>query len=209
MKRSSAVLELSLVLAVIVIAIWVVHGLDSDTQTELLANTLSNLSGTIIGALLAFWFAKRQFSMQLNLETQKAEEEKRQRRIDRTLDFHREWGSVEFTQARSETDRIFTKHKANGNLDSFYSDLPEEQKNPIRMVLTFFRRLQLEIEHNRVDDELIKELFGGEFLWFYYKWLKDVIPDGWETKKRVEKLNDWMARELPRDEYERLKNQWL
>ena len=174
--------------------------LDPGKQTELLFTFLSSIIGTFVGAIFALGIALCQFSIQKSSEL-------KQRRLETTLDFHREWVSVDFMEARFETNKIFTEHRKDGNLDGFYSDLSVERKSNIRMVLAFFRRLQLDIEHKRVDDELTKELFGGEFLWFYYKWFKDVIPDGWTTKKSVEKINEWMVKELQKDEYERAKSE--
>ena len=140
-----------------------------EKRIELSFVFISGLIGTLVAAFLAYMFALIQFKIQ-------AYSQAAQRRMDITFDFHRELISSEFAQARSETEKIFTDNKTANNLGDFYSKLSEEHKRPIRLLLSYFRRLQLAVEYDRVDGNLTLNLLGPEFLWWYHMWLLISYP---------------------------------
>ena len=195
MRRSIAIAVVSFVIVVVIVASLAVRNLTPDKQAELIFTFISNLFGTIIGGLLAYLIALSQFRIQSNSEA-------KQRRIDTAFDFHRELVSVELTQARGEANKLFTNYITARDLDDFYSSLPADEKRPIQMVLSFFRRLQLAVEYNRVDKDLVRELLSGEFLEWYHKWFDHIVPTRWDSRKQMDKLHEWIKQELSNTEYE-------
>ncbi|BAY29727.1 hypothetical protein NIES2107_15710 [Nostoc carneum NIES-2107] len=194
---------IALTLIIVIVVIYsAIHNLTPDKKAELLFTFVSNIFGTIIGALLAYFIALSQFKVQSDAETKKNQ-------VDTTFSFHEEMINVEVSQARSETAKIFTDHIKSSNLSEFYSDLSQDEKRPIRLVLSFFRRLQLAIEYNRIDEKIAVDLLSGEFMEWYHKWLDHMVPDRWTTRGQIDKLNEWMKQNLSKAEYERMKNDAL
>ena len=151
--------------------------------------------GAAIGAYLAFIIAKNQF------QTQKDSEDK-QKRLDITLDFFAEFASYKFAQNRREAGKIFKRNLNAVNLDSFYSTLNDDEKQSILETFSFFRRLQLVIEHNRIDKNMALELFAEEFLHWYFVYFAELIPTNWATYKSIDMLHKWFYKNMDRQEYE-------
>ncbi|MCC5608186.1 hypothetical protein LC612_15665 [Nostoc sp. CHAB 5834] len=194
---------IALTLIIVIVVIYsAIHNLTPDKKAELLFTFVSNIFGTIIGALLAYFIALSQFKVQSDSETKK-------NRVDTTFSFHEELISVEVSQARSETAKIFAAHITSSNLSEFYSSLSEDEKRPIRLVLSFFRRLQLAVEYSRIDEKIAVNLLSGEFLEWYHKWLDHLVPERWTTRVQIDKLNEWMKQSLSKAEYEQMKNDAL
>ena len=156
---------------------------------------LSGLIGTIIGAILAYIFAQKQFNIQKETDEQRMQ-------LDTALAFLDEFVSDQFAQDRRRASKILRQHIKEENLDKFYPKLTDEQKQPIIRVLSFFRRLQLTIQFDRIDTQIVLELLSGEFIHWYYVYLKNLVPSNWSTKKHLIKLNDWLVENLDGDEYE-------
>ena len=167
-----------------------------EKRIELSFTFISSLIGTLVAAFLAYMFALSQFKIQANSQAE-------QRRMDTTFDFHRELISIELAQARSETENIFIDNKTANNLDDFYSKLSEEHKRPIRLLLSYFRRLQLAVEYDRVHTDITLDLLAPEFLLWYHMWLTHLVPDNWTTKQQIDKLHTWIRKGLSTPEYER------
>jgi hypothetical protein len=165
---------------------------------DFLSNLLSSIFGTIIGAILAYFFAARQFKIQKEVEIQ-------QKQIETALAYHQELSSNDFSYARTETNKIFEEHMDASNLDDFYSNLPEESRKCIRIVTAYFRRLQLAIEYKQINNKMVLDLLSGEFFWWYFMWLNKMIPEHWDTRKNIDKLNTWLQRAMPAIKYEQLK----
>ncbi|MEH2308883.1 hypothetical protein [Nostoc sp.] len=181
--------------------------LEGGKQTELIFTFISNLIGTAIGALFAFLIALRQLKYQSSLEAKK-------KRVDITFDLYQEFSTNEMAEARSQADKIFTAHKTASNIDDFYRNLPEVEKYPIRHVLYFYQRLQLAIEHDRVEASVALDLFSEEFIWWYHVWyVPMLIPSTWDQSIiRMNKLHEWMEKQSKKDSqsqtaYEKWKSQ--
>lgn len=161
--------------------------LSSVDWPPLAVELILNIFGVITGAVLAYLFALRQFRIQ-------KESDNRQIQINTALDFFEELTSDDFSRARSEANKIFKAHIHATSLDDFY--YTEDIRQPIRKVLSFFRRLQLSIEYGRVDHEMAVDLFAGEFLQWYFMWLDKLVPPNWATRKNIDKLNQWYASKM-------------
>lgn len=76
-----------------------------------------------------------------------------------------------------------------------------EEALPVTQVLRFHQRLSLMVEHNEVSRKVIPELFGNDFVVWYFViyegWLKDSDGRGdnyWTSGKHIQWLYDWMER---------------
>jgi hypothetical protein len=167
--------------------------LDIDKRTELIFTFISNLFGTTLGALFAFLIALRQLKYQSDLDA-------KQQQIDTTFDLYQEFATNEMAESRSQVDRIFTYYKEASKINDFYDFLNEAEKKYIRNILYFYRRLQLEIDYKRVDTSAVLDLFGSEFIWWYYVWFehKVVTAVRWESSTQMQKLHHWI--------YDQMKN---
>lgn len=159
---------------------------------------LSSLFGTIIGAILAYWIALRQFKIQKEAEIQ-------QNQVETTLVFYQELTSNDFAIARAEARKLFEEHYTANSLNDFYSDLPEEKRKNIRIVNAYFRRLQLNTEYKQVNKQMVLDLLSEEFFWWYFTWLNEMIPEEWETRKNIDKLHYWFQNAMPSEKYEQSK----
>lgn len=199
-KTIGLIATATLVLIVLIAVIYpVVYNLPPDKKAELIFTFFSNLFGTIIGAGLAYFIALSQFKVQSNAETEKNQ-------VDTAFSFHDEMISIELTQARSVTTKIFTLHIKDSNLSEFYSTLSEDEKSPIRLVLSFFRRLQLATEYGRINEKVAIDLLSREFLEWYHKWLNHLVPNHWTTRNQIDKLHKWVQERLSKSEYDEIKN---
>lgn len=196
--RFIALTGVCLILALSIATILSVRHLDAQKQIELLATFISNLLGTVVGAGLAFWFALRQFSLQSDLEAGK-------KRIDTTFELHREI-IEDLVKARTQADRLLKTHQKGKTLDVLQRELAEAEIYPILQVVFFYRRLQLAIDYNRVEDSLVPELFGEKFIWWYYVWFTSILlPLNWLSSKQMRRLQEWMERNSEESIYQ----QWV
>jgi uncharacterized membrane-anchored protein YhcB (DUF1043 family) len=165
-------------------------------MNEFISNLISSLFGTVIGAILAYWIAVKQFKMQKEVEVQ-------HKQVETTLAFYQELISNDFSNARADANELFEKHMAtNNSLNNFYSNLPDGKVQSVRSVVSYFRRLQLAVEYKQVDKQIVLDLLSGEFLWWYFMWLDEVIPFEWDTRKNLDKMNNWLQSALPTTQYE-------
>ncbi|MDQ1613195.1 MAG: hypothetical protein QOG00_3126 [Pyrinomonadaceae bacterium] len=171
-------------------------------DNQFFSNLLSTIIGTAGGAVLAYLFALRQFKKQMETEARKV-------CVDTALAFYQELSSHDFAQARSEANKILDPHLTASSLDDVWSSMSTEERRPVLTVLSYFRRLQLSIQYKRIDERMVLDLVSGEFFWWYFVWLDRLIPDDWETRRQIDKLDRWFHDNLSESEYERKKSDAL
>jgi len=174
----------------------------SEVVHNLLANLDLDVIIPLVTAVLGFLFAFILFRLQARSEVQKT-------RVDTALAFYDELTSADFARARSEATKVFEAHANAHNLNDFYSKLSAEEKEPVQKVLSFFRRLHLVVEHRRIDREMFLDSLSGEFIWWYFRWLCRMVPNDWETRKRINGLDSWLQSNMPKEEYERKRDKVL
>jgi hypothetical protein len=161
---------------------------------------VSEIVASLVGAFVAYLFALLLLKIQSDSEARKLKE-------DRAFAFSDESTGPDFARIKLNADRIFKTHKDAGSLDDFFDDLPEEDRRTVNSVLSFYRRLHLAIEYGRIDTKMVLALLPKEFIWWYYTWLDRMVPEGWETRERIDGLRDWIQDSMPESGYRRLKDE--
>jgi hypothetical protein len=202
---------------VVIFAVAVVAGiggeeglkfLGSAVVRDILGNLIGTIVGAVIGAYLAYLFALRMFEHQAGREDEKM-------RVDTASAFYDEFTREDFAKARSDANNVFeelfiSQHIEDADsFDAGWSDMPGEQKQPILKVLSFFRRLQAVTGYELIDHQMALDLLSEEFYWWYFRWLDQMIPDGWDTRQRIDGLDRWFRSSMPKTEYDQLKNEMV
>jgi hypothetical protein len=163
-------------------------------MNSILSDIITALIGTLTGAALAYWIALKQFKIQ-------QESSDLRRRVDTALAFYDELTSDSFSKARTEASKILREHLMADSLNDFYGALSQEERRSILEVLSFFRRLQLVVEYGHIDNQMVIDLFSGEFIRWYFAWLDEIVPANWDTRKSIDKMNNWLKQNMS-EEYE-------
>jgi hypothetical protein len=70
------------------------------------------------------------------------------------------------------------------------------------MVIAFYQRLALAIKHRQIDERLVPEFFGDNFIWWFrLSFEKQLEPTGWESWQRMEYLRNWLAKKADLDDF--------
>jgi hypothetical protein len=112
-----------------------------------MTEVLAALIGTIVGAFIS-WLANNY-----------------QNKLQTTFEMHREFDSDAMYKSRILADQLIKKNP-NDTLDKIYEKYPEESLH-IWQVISFYIRLWLAIKYRQVKLELVPELFGDTFVWWY------------------------------------------
>jgi hypothetical protein len=158
-----------------------VKSLPADTQSQLMLQFVTQLTGTLSGASLAFWFAYVK-------ESAKSAD-------DHLFDFQREFSTGETYQARNKADLLCKQfpHKTIGELYAEGKDT-----TPYFLVVRFYERLGYAVDHKRVRLSAVPDFFGEIFYWWYIVSFETQLqPTGWESWRRIVKLKEWMDGHAP------------
>jgi hypothetical protein len=182
--RPFALLFVVILVAFIVTIASALQNLPPDRQIEFWARTLANILGTVIGATLAFWFAIRQF----NIQTREAHTKSL---TDTAFELHREFNNSELSKARSKGDKILTLYPLE-TLDVIETNHPEGETQPVYLVVRFYQRLWLAIKYDRINSDIVPDLFGEIFYWWYCLYFESqLIPIGWQVCRDMQDLKNW------------------
>jgi hypothetical protein len=191
--------------AIVVAETLVMFGLGYTQHIETLkvvAGSLSNLVGTVVGACLGFWFAGLQSKNQSNLAK---EVEREKNRLQLAFDMHREFASENMLKARDDADALLNAFP-NADYRSLFRSHPTEKTRCLFVVADFYDRLSLAVAYDRIDTSLVPELFGFYFVW----WWLDVFekrfvapdPDSPESR-RIASFHTWLKTNAGGDLYQK------
>jgi hypothetical protein len=116
-----------------------------------------------------------------------------ERKTQLTLDMDREFDSEPMWKARVGGGKLVLQNPY-GTLDQL-----DRTGNPgaryIWMVISFYQRLALALKNRQINEDLVPELFGDNFIWWYrHCFEKQLEPTDWESWQRMEYLNNWLAK---------------
>jgi hypothetical protein len=192
-------------LAIVVAETVVMFRLGYTQHIEILkvvAGSLSNSVGTVVGACLGFWFAGLQSKNQSNLAKHM---EREKNRLQLAFDMHREFSTENMLKARDDADALLKAHPK-ADYRSLFRSHPTERTRCLFVVADFYDRLSLAVAYDRIDTSLVPELFGFYFVW----WWLDVFekrfvapdPDSPESR-RIAGFHTWLKTNAGDDLYEK------
>ncbi|MEA5447966.1 hypothetical protein VB780_05255 [Leptolyngbya sp. CCNP1308] len=148
-----------------------------------MTEVLAALLGTIVGGFIS-WIA--------NVYQNKSQA---------TFDFHREFDSDVMHRSRILADQLIRKNP-NDTLYEIYEKYPEESFH-IWQVINFYRRLWVAINYGQVKTNLVPELFGEIFIWWYLLCFeKQYIPayNHSQGRKQILELKKWIDKHSNKSE---------
>ena len=167
---------------------------------KLVAGAFVTLLSTLVGAGVAFTFARLQIREQNDLSLQNAARQRdldvRAKNQELAFEMHREFCGTAMLQARTEATRLLEAHP-----ELSYHELDvkfrESEARPLFLVSGFYDRLSLALQHHRIDAELVPTLFGPYFIWWWLDAFRDRLvgadPD-WPESVRLKWLHGWFER---------------
>ena len=162
---------------------------------KLLSSPLISLIGTLIAAYVAFHIANHQTSLQ-------TEASRRSHCLDLTFDLHKEFSAPVMLDARADADKLTAKYFGM-SYSSLYEALPAQSTRCLFLVTDFYERLAISLDKNRLDTQLVPELFGPLFIWWYINCFQVLIikesPD-WHLTENLKRLHAWMKLHTPKDD---------
>jgi hypothetical protein len=97
----------------------------------------------------------------------------------------------------------FTQKFPQADLDAFYQDRKRrftENLDKVWVVMAFFQRLHVDLEHGRIEKELLVRLFGQIFTWWYVVCFNHNLADpSWGGTERICKLWKIISAEAKKD----------
>jgi hypothetical protein len=144
-----------------------------------------NLIGGLIGPLLSFVNLLLIVYIAISLNPS-------ERKTQLTLDLHREFDSEPMWKARIDGGKLVLQD-THGTLDQLdRTDNPGARN--IWMVIGFYQRLALALKNRQISEDLVPDLFGNDFVWWYrHCFEKQLEPTGWESWQRMDYLKKWLA----------------
>ena len=149
---------------------------------------LTALIGTIAGSVIS-WFITTHRS-----------------KLQATFDLHREFCSGELYKSRVIANKLI-EQCPNFSLSKLRQDFPEEAFHLLQLA-NFYQRLYVAIKYNQVKADLIPELFGEVFIWWYVVCFKEqmLLPESsFHAKSSIIHLYKWLHRS-PR--FSRERREW-
>lgn len=139
-----------------------------------MTEVLAALLGTIVGAFIS-WIASNY-----------------QNKLQTTFSLHREFDGDTMYRSRLIADQLIKKYPTS-TLYEIYEKCPDDAFY-IWQVVHFYQRLSLAIKYNQVKKELMSELFGEIFIWWYIGCFdKQLIPvyKHSSSRKQILDLKKW------------------
>jgi hypothetical protein len=158
---------------------------------NILLSTLLGLIGTLIGASITWWVAKRASA------------------IAATLRLYEEWNSESMLATRhgvQEVKEFFDRDEKN-TLDSRFRSIKPEQRAAIWKIIYFYEKLYVMIDNNQCNKKLIPDLFGETFYWWYINCFEaKLLPlENRTSSIRIRKLKKWLDKKASPNEISRWK----
>jgi hypothetical protein len=113
---------------------------------------------------------------------------------------HREFNSESMWKARVDGGNLVLQapEQTLDQLDQ--SDNPAARD--IWIVIGFYQRLALALMNKQINEELLPDLFGDTFVWWFRNCFeKQLEPTGWESWQRMEYLKTWLAKKAKPEDF--------
>ncbi|MEU6986647.1 hypothetical protein ABZ946_24965 [Streptomyces sp. NPDC046324] len=141
---------------------------------EFLVGGLITVLGVLVGGGLS-WFSTT-----------------RRDRLVMAFDMHRELHGTELLHARYRAGAAVRRHQGRTYLE-LEQELGPETAHDLRLVVHFFERLWLAIEHDAIERKCVPRLFGDTFYWWYAASFRhQFVPLSSEVGLNIQSLWDWL-----------------
>lgn len=162
----------------------------------------------LINILAVFYIAvsvqKHNEEQKKHHDAQQKEEQNSEERIKTVVELHREWNSESIYQARTRSAKTVRDH-VSSNILKIEEKIQPDEAAQIWIVVGFFMRLSFLVQHDRVHKEMVTELFGEPFLWWWVvSFERQLIPCDWDARDRISSLKTWLYENTP----ENRRNSW-
>ena len=131
-------------------------------------------------------------SVQKLSDLERRNEQESAQRVQTTIDLHKEWNSASLYGSRTLSSRIVRSHS---ELSIFEIEkmVAYEQAAHIWIVIGFFQRLSFFVQHDKAHKEMVVELFGELFVWWWTVCYEtQLMPCDCDARGRIFVLKDWV-----------------
>lgn len=130
--------------------------------------------GDYIGGMLnpAFSLVNVLVVIYLAIEVQRLSEAQREHKqasaqqIQTAVDLHREWNSESIYRSRTSASKLVREFPGHSYFE-IEDVVADEQASHIWVVVSFFQRLEFLARHGKLDSDMVRELFGELFVWWW------------------------------------------
>lgn len=131
----------------------------------------------IIGAFAGAWAANRYERRTNIIETKKKT----------AIDLYNEYQSSEMQRARIEARNILTANQNSEKIQSLSelrNSLDVEEWTYISMVITFFEKIGILLEHDYIDSSLARKLLQYDFRYWHEKYFINLVIGGKQSQSQ-------------------------
>lgn len=124
-------------------------------------------------------------------DAQKEGKENSRRRIQAVIELHREWNAEAIYRARIDAAKVVRKYHAMSYFE-IEKMVPYDEAANIWIVVGFFQRLEFMIRYENIYPEMVRDLFGELFIWWWVVSFSTQL-ERCECDARIQmiNLNDW------------------
>ncbi|MFB6775530.1 hypothetical protein [Streptomyces sp. NPDC056337] len=125
---------------------------------------------------------------------------------------HRELHGSEMLRARYRASAALQRTPGRSYLE-LERELEPEIAGDLSLVVHFFERLWIAVDHHAVAREHVTRLFGSTFHWWYEATFRaQFVPLSTEVSRSIQLLREWMVRNASAEQIEEWRSsneQWL
>ncbi len=185
-------------LAVYGLAAGGVLAMPRDLQSwGLFGDFVGGTSGTIISLLNLLVILYIAINVQAIQARQQHDRDLAARRRGLAFDMHREWNSLAMYEARTAAGKM-VRNSPERTLDQVDAAEPAETAAKLWLVIAFYQRLALTLQHGEIDTKVVPALFGDTFVWWHRHCFRNQLrPTGWESWTLMDYLDQWLRTNAP------------
>lgn len=190
---------------VVVVGIYAWHLKALPTSTDpagwgQLGDYIGGLLNPVFALVNVVLVAYIALSLERSAERERTAQEESSERIQNSVDLHREWNSEAVYRSRNLAGRLLESHP-NSTLQDIEKMESNEKVAHAWIVVGFFQRLALMVQHDKVHQEMTVELFGELFFsWWILAFEKQLTPCGWDASTRIDWLKQWLVEHTTADQ---------
>lgn len=124
-------------------------------------------------------------------ESKREDREESKLRIQTVIELHREWNGETLYRARTSAGKLVRQHPAASYFE-IEDAVPYEEAADIWVVVGFFQRLDFLVRHENIQTEMVRELFGELFVWWWVVSFSTQLERcDCDSREQIFRLKDW------------------